>query len=135
MMSRATHFVLASLCTMSCARSTPPPCAAPYAKNPALEARVTRLLASDPEAGPLLERAPDDLHLCFAPGGSGVVNGSTLYLDDRQSPERLGARTAHLLYHVTHGQTRTSGRPDDSAEAPANALEARVLRRLAATRY
>jgi len=108
----------------------PAACPAPYASNPALEARIARMLESDPEAAPLLKRAPDDLALCFSPAGRGVVSDTPLVLDARKSPEELGARVAHLLHHLSHGQARTSGSADDPSEAPARALEARVLERL-----
>jgi hypothetical protein len=112
------------------APARPAACPVPYASDAALEARIDRMLSRDPEAGPLLQRAPDDLALCFSPAGRGVVSGDTLFLDARQSPEELGARVAHLLYHLSHGQARTSGNADDPSEAPARALEARVLDRL-----
>lgn len=96
-----------------------------------MESRIRRALESDPEAGPLLARAPADLALCFAPDGTGVVSGSTLLLNETQGQAQLGARVAHLLHHVAHGQARTSGHAESADEAPAVALEDRVRQRLA----
>jgi hypothetical protein len=117
--------VLVGALALGCAH-TESGCPASYHPDAPRAARLRRLLERDPEARPLLSAQP--AATCFAPGGANVTTDSALLLDASQPNDRLAARVAHLLAHRAAGRTRTSGNGPD--EAPATALERRVLERL-----
>jgi hypothetical protein len=126
-----TAFLLA-LALAACNAKTV--CPAAYQPDRAHKARISALLARDPDARPLVSELRGRTETCFAPGGAGVVSGDTLLLDRDSDDAHLAARTAHLLAHRAAGAQRTSGDPRRADEVDAVALERRVLQRMAATR-
>ncbi|HMR04747.1 MAG TPA: hypothetical protein PKA88_03205 [Polyangiaceae bacterium] len=108
-------------------------CPSGYAADPPRAQRTLALLERDVEGRALLSRVRGKFSLCFAADGAGVVSQRTLLLDANADAAHSAAKAAHLLHHLAHGETTTSGDPHAADEREARALEARVLARSAAS--
>lgn len=125
-MKRALAAVLAA-CAPPVAPST---CPAPFASDPAREARIAAVLADDDEAR---EATSGIASACFGPTRSpGVLLDGRPMLDARGSDVELAARLAHLAVHVKDdlGDGCRLGRARAiESEQRARALESRIRAR------
>jgi hypothetical protein len=110
--------------------ATPSTCPAPFASDPAREARLVALVASDEEAQSSMRGMPS---ACFGPTRSpGVLVDGRPMLDARASDSELAARLAHLAVHVHDDLGDGCLRGRDAAiasEERARAIETRLRAR------